>query len=103
MKPFRILHSEVVTYGIGYILALSLTVAAFILTYFRLTAAAESFEIILGLAFVQIVVHMRCFLHMSLQRSSRADLMLVLFSALIMSLMVGGTLVVLSDLRMRMM
>ena len=68
-----------------------------------MAAPGTIFAIILVLGLVQIIVHMRCFLHLSLQRSARADLMLVLFSSLIIALMVGGTLVVLFNLRARMM
>jgi cytochrome o ubiquinol oxidase operon protein cyoD len=50
-----------------------------------------------------MLVHFRCFLHVDLQRSARADLVLLLFTSLITALMVGGTLVVLFNLRHRMM
>ena len=59
--------------------------------------------VVFALALVQVVVHFRCFLHISLARSSRDDLQLVLFSTLIVVLMVSGTLVVLLNLRQRMM
>ena len=49
------------------------------------------------------MVHFRCFLHVDLKCSARADLMLILFSSLIIALMVGGTLVILLNLRTRMM
>ena len=58
---------------------------------------------VLVLALIQVIVHMRCFLHISLKRSARADLQLILFSAMIILLMVGGTLVVLFNLSARMM
>ena len=54
-------------------------------------------------ALVQTVVQFRCFLHIGLRRSARADLLLVLFSVLIIALMVSGTLVVIFNLRERMM
>ena len=50
-----------------------------------------------------MVVHFRFFLHISLKKSSREDLQLMLFSALIVTLMVSGTLVILFNLRARMM
>jgi cytochrome o ubiquinol oxidase operon protein cyoD len=103
MTAFRALRGDFITYGIGYILALALTGAAFSLVYFHLASPITGFAIILLLGLVQIIVHMRCFLHMSLQRSARSDLTLVLFSTLIIALMVGGTLVILFNLRMRMM
>ena len=103
MTTSRALGGDFITYGIGYIRALGLTGAAFALVYFRLAPPATGFAIVLALGLVQIIVHMRCFLHMSLQRSARSDLTLVLFSTLIIALMVGGTLVILFNLRMRMM
>ncbi|RYY09384.1 MAG: cytochrome-c oxidase, partial [Alphaproteobacteria bacterium] len=48
-------------------------------------------------------VQFRCFLHINLKRSSRHDLQLILFSTLIIALMVSGTLVILFNLRGRMM
>ena len=49
-----------------------------------------------------MLVHFRCFLHISLKRSSRHDLQLILFSALIIVLMVSGALVILFNLHQRM-
>ena len=103
MTELRALRGDFITYAIGYILALALTASAFAVVYFHLASSATGFAIILGLGLVQVIVHMRCFLHMSLQRSARSDLTLVLFSTLIIALMVGGTVVVLFNLRMRMM
>ena len=103
MTSWRTLRGDFITYGVGYVLAMALTAAAFALVYFRLAPPTAGFASILALGFVQIIVHMRCFLHVSLQRSARSDLTLVLFSTLIIALMVGGTLVILFNLRMRMM
>jgi cytochrome o ubiquinol oxidase operon protein cyoD len=57
---------------------------------------------IMLLVFLQIIVHLRFFLHVGLQRSDRDLLWLVTFSALIMLLMVGGTLIVYFDQMARM-
>ncbi len=91
------------TYVVGYGLALLLTLVAFGLVYIRLLSGQEAFYTVLGLGLVQTLVHFRCFLHIDLQRSARADLTLLLFSSLIVALMVGGTLVVLFNLQQRMM
>jgi cytochrome o ubiquinol oxidase operon protein cyoD len=97
------LRRDFLTYGIGYLLALALTGVAFAFVYFRLLPPGQGFAVILGLGFVQLLVHMRCFLHMGLARAARADMQLILFSALIIALMLGGTLMILFNLRMRMM
>lgn len=103
MNALQAGRSDIITYAIGYGLALILTAAAFVLVYYHMATPIAEFAIILALGFVQIIVHMRCFLHLSLQRSARSDLMLVLFSTLIIALMVGGTLIVLFNQNMRMM
>lgn len=94
---------ETSTYLAGYAAALLLTAAAFAAVRWPLFPARTVFAVVLGLALVQVVVQFRCFLHISFKRSSRADLLLVLFSVLIIALMVSGTLVVLFNLRERMM
>ena len=50
-----------------------------------------------------MLVHFRCFLHIDFKRSAQADLQLIVFSSVIVALMVAGTLVVLFNLRQRMM
>jgi cytochrome o ubiquinol oxidase operon protein cyoD len=91
------------SYIVGYVAALLLTCAAFGLVSLRLLGGRQAFYTVLGLALVQMVVHFRHFLHIDLKRSARADLQLILFSGLIIALMVGGTLVILFNLRTRMM
>lgn len=97
------LRRDFAAYATGYGLALLLTAAAFAIVYFHLLSKPAAFAAVLGLAFVQILVHMRCFLHIDLKRSARSDLQLILFSTVIICLMVGGTLVILLNLQARMM
>ncbi len=94
---------QTMTYVVGYGLALLLTCAAFGLVYLHVLGGSQAFTTVLGLGLVQMIVHFRCFLHIDLKRSARADLQLILFSSLIVALMVGGTLVILFNLRSRMM
>jgi cytochrome o ubiquinol oxidase operon protein cyoD len=94
---------ETLTYIVGYAMALLLTGAAFGIVYLRLLDGRQAFYTVLGLGLVQMMVHFRCFLHIDLRRSARADLQLILFSGMIIGLMVGGTLVLLFNLRGRMM
>jgi cytochrome o ubiquinol oxidase operon protein cyoD len=103
MTSPRIEHRETMTYVVGYGSALVLTCASFGLVYLRLLSGQDAFYTVLGLGLVQVLVHFRCFLHIDLKRSARADLVLILFSSLVVALMVGGTLVVLFNLRHRMM
>ena len=94
---------EIRTYLAGYATALALTCTAFAAVRWPSAGADTTFAIILALGLVQVVVQFRCFLHISLARSARDDLQLVLFSTLIIALMVGGTLVILFNLQDRMM
>jgi len=103
MRISPTLRRDFATYGIGYLLALVLTGIAFSCVFFRLLPPGGAFKVVLVLALVQMMVHLRCFLHVSLERSARADLQLILFSLLIILMMVGGTLVILFNLRTRMM
>ncbi len=96
-------RDEIRSYALGYGLALALTGAAFATVYWPSFASATTLGIVLGLALVQTVVHFRFFLHITLRKSARDDLQLILFSTLIVTLMVAGTLVILFNLRARMM
>jgi cytochrome o ubiquinol oxidase operon protein cyoD len=97
------LRRDFLTYTIGYGLAVLLTGISFACVFFRLLAPRAALALVLFLALLQIIVHMRCFLHISLRRSARADLMLILFSTIIILLMVGGTLIIVLDQNSRMM
>lgn len=89
-------------YIIGGILALILTLAAFgTILLDGLSALHKSIAIFI-LAILQIVVHFHFFLHIDLKKSHRDDLLLTLFTSLIVFLMVGGTIWILYDLHTRM-
>ena len=96
-------RGEVRSLVLGYGLALLLTLSAFGLAAFHMLTGRQAFYTVLGLGLVQMLVHFRFFLHIDLRRNSWPDLQLLLFSALIIGLMVGGTLVVLFNLHGRMM
>lgn len=53
-------------------------------------------------ALIQIVVHFRGFLDIRLKGQTREDLQLILFTALLLILMAGGTIWILTDLGDRM-
>lgn len=96
-------RDDIRTYLVGYVAAMALTGAAFAAVKWPSFGSATTLGIVLALALVQMVVHFRCFLHITLARSTRDDLRLILFSTLIVVLMVSGTLVILMNLRARMM
>ncbi len=53
-------------------------------------------------ALLQLVVHLRFFLHIDLSRQKREDLQLILFSVMLLTIMAGGTIWIMVNLSMRM-
>ena len=103
MTSPRAEQRETLTYVVGYGLALLLTCVSFGLVYLHVFDGRDAFYILLSLGLLQMLVHFRCFLHIDFKRSAQADLQLIVFSSVIVALMVAGTLVVLFNLRQRMM
>lgn len=93
---------EIRSYAIGYVLALVLTGAAFAAVRWPSFPAPTTLATVFVLALVQVIVHFRWFLHVSVRKSSRDDLQLIVFSTLIIGLMVSGTIVILLNLREQM-
>lgn len=96
-------RTEYRSYCIGLILALVLTLIAFGLVWLKVVTGTQALAVLGFLALVQVVVHLRFFLHIDLGKSHRDDLMLILFTSLILLLIVAGTLWILWDLHARMM
>jgi cytochrome o ubiquinol oxidase operon protein cyoD len=94
---------ELNAYLTGLVLAIVLTGAAFALVRWPWMARSGVLATVAVLALVQVAVHLRYFLHIDFSRQKREDLQLILFSALILLLMAGGTLWVLANLAERMM
>jgi cytochrome o ubiquinol oxidase operon protein cyoD len=91
------------SYIVGFLLALLLTAAAFGLAAFRLLSGPASMAAIGTLAVAQIAVQFRFFLHIDLSRQKREDLQLILFTALLVLIMVAGSIWILTSLDQRMM
>jgi cytochrome o ubiquinol oxidase operon protein cyoD len=75
-------------YLIGFVLALLLT--------------TPTFAVIAVAAVAQVVVHLRYFLHLDLGTSSRLSLVTLAFAAVLMVIMIGGSVWILFDLNYRM-
>ena len=85
----------------GISLALVLTLIPFALVHWGLMTRAELFITIGAFALVQMIVHFRFFLHIGFRRK-REDLQLILFSAVVLFIMVAGTLWIMASLATRM-
>ena len=93
---------ELRSYIYGLVLALILTGVPFGLVYWAAIPAFWIFIAIGVLAVIQVIVHVRFFLHIDPPRQKADDLHLMLFSALILMLMAGGTIWILANLATRM-
>lgn len=90
-------REELRRYVIGLVATVGLTLAAFAVVRWAPWERAISMAVLAALAAAQIVAQFRYFLHIDLKRSHRDDLLLILFTGLIVALMIGGTLWILSD------
>ena len=90
-------------YLTGFILALVLTVVPFGLVVFKVVPQAQGLAVIAVLAVVQIIVHMRYFLHLNFSPAERNNIMSLAFAAVLILIMAGGTLWIMFNLHYRMM
>ncbi|MDE3238686.1 MAG: cytochrome o ubiquinol oxidase subunit IV [Paracoccaceae bacterium] len=90
-------------YQTGLLLAVLLTVVPFGLVAWGGLSYVTAMSVVAVLAIVQIVVHVRYFLHVDLSPERRDDLHLILFSALLLAIMVAGSIWILVNLQTRMM
>jgi cytochrome o ubiquinol oxidase subunit IV len=91
------------SYLTGLALALVLTAIPFALVYFKLLGGAALLSVIAAAAIIQILVHLGYFLHLNLTDAPRENLLALCFAALVIFLMVGGSLWIMFDLHHRMM
>ena len=91
------------SYLVGLVLALALTAIPFALVQFRLAGTTATVVAIALAALVQVVVHLRFFLHIDFHRTPRENLLALFFAGFLIFVMVGGTLWIMFDLHYRMM
>jgi cytochrome o ubiquinol oxidase operon protein cyoD len=93
---------DVRSYFTGLALALLLTVIPFALVYFKPLPSGMTLALIAVLAIIQILVHLRCFLHLDLTSTPRENLLAFCFAGVLIFIMVGGSLWIMFDLHHRM-
>ncbi|MCY6380907.1 cytochrome o ubiquinol oxidase subunit IV [Hoeflea prorocentri] len=91
------------SYLTGFILALILTAIPFALVWTGAMAVGTTLVIIAIAAVVQMLVHMYFFLHLNLRTTPRENLLALAFAAVLIFIMVGGSLWIMFDLHHRMM
>ncbi len=87
---------------IGFVLAVVLTAIPFAFVAARTFSFVWTLLIVGVCAVVQVVVHLRYFLHVDFSPASRDRLVALAFSAVILFLMAGGTIWIVLDLHARM-
>jgi len=91
------------SYGTGFMLSIVLTVIPFALV---MSGAVSRGVALLGIgatAIVQILIHLHYFLHLDGSSDERWNIMALLFTTLILTIFIGGTLWVMYTLNDRMM
>ena len=78
-------------YITGFVLALILTLIPFGIVAYGSLSEGMMLIVIAVAAVLQLVVHLRFFLHLDMSAEQRWNTISILFSALIMVVMVGGT------------
>jgi cytochrome o ubiquinol oxidase subunit IV len=90
------------TYLTGFALALALSAIPFGLVALGVLGPIATLIVIAVLAIVQVLVHLRYFLHLDPRSSPRETVLALAFAAVLIFIMVGGSLWIMLDLRIRM-
>ncbi len=85
-------------YGTGFVLSLVLTAAPFAIVMSGALSRQAALWVIFSAAFVQILVHLRFFLHVNVSAGSRWHILALLLAALVTVLVVAGTVWIMAHL-----
>ncbi|MBO6507633.1 MAG: cytochrome o ubiquinol oxidase subunit IV [Roseibium sp.] len=91
------------TYLTGFALAVVLTAIPFGLVWGGLLTGTAAYGVIAVAAVLQVVVHLVFFLHLNLKSTPAENLFFLGFAAVLICIMVGGSLWIMMDLHHRMM
>ena len=89
-------------YLTGFALALVLTAIPFGLVVVNPLPKTTTLVIIAVAALIQVLVHLRYFLHLDLSTTPRENILAIAFAAVLIVIMVGGSLWIMFDLHHRM-
>ena len=90
------------SYLTGFVLALILTAIPFALVATNSLPQSITLIIIGVAAIIQILIHLRYFLHIDLKSTPRENLAAIIFAAILIFIMVGGSFWIMFDLNDRM-
>jgi cytochrome o ubiquinol oxidase operon protein cyoD len=90
------------TYIVGFVLAVVLTVIPFALVATHALSPVATIWTIVISAILQILVHLRFFLHIDFATTPKENLLALAFTGVLLFLMVGGSFWIMIDLHTRM-
>lgn len=96
-------HGSLGSYAVGFILSVVLTAAAFGIVLTGAVSGQNAVLLIAGLAFVQIIVHLVCFLHMNTSSEQRWNVMAFGFTVLTAVILIVGSLWIMHNVSINMM
>ena len=96
-------HGSLKSYLIGFILSVILTVIPFAMVMSGTASHTTILATVVGLAVVQIIVHLVYFLHMNGSSEERWNLVAFLFTTMIIAIVVVGSLWIMYNLNINMM
>lgn len=95
-------HGGLGSYLIGFVLAVLLSAIPFYVVYTHALPPSRALLLIGAAAVLQILVHLRFFLHLNFTSTPRENLVAVAFTAILIFIMVGGSFWIMFDLHYRM-
>jgi len=95
-------HPDRRSYIVGFVLAVVLTAVPFGLVATHALSPAATIWTIAIAAVLQILVHLRWFLHINFTSTPKENLLALAFTAVLLFLMMGGSFWIMVDLHTRM-
>ena len=95
-------HASLRNYLIGFVLAVVLSVIPFWLVATHALPPQRTLLVIGIAAVLQVLVHLRFFLHINFTTTPRENVLALVFTALLIFIMVGGRFWIMFDLHQRM-
>ena len=96
-------HGSVKSYLVGFVLSIILTVIPFAMVMTGSASYSTTLAVVVGMAVIQVVVHLIYFLHMNTSSEERWNLVALLFTAMIIGIVVVGSLWIMYNLNINMM
>lgn len=101
--PHDAAHGSLKSYLIGFVLAVILTVVPFLLAMNGYFTPATTAAVVIGLAVVQILVHLVYFLHMDPKSEGGWNILALIFTVIILAIVLAGSIWVMHHLDTNMM